>query len=336
MKYFDLWNGVELTPEIVDNHVYLDFPVESHGFGAILVTKSLEMNDSINNFLTNMHTLALKPLKSFSTTWEPLSQQMVAIKRTNPATKTPEGMVLIPYVNNFMFESKGVMIEGNELPTAIGVQHPWENHPARSQKHIMNIPSFYIDKYPVTNKEFKKFMDATHYHPKDDHNFLKDWKNGIFLLGWENKPVTWVSLEDASAYSDWAGKRLPHEWEWQYAAQGNDGRLYPWGNKMDSTKMPPADNSRVMRAPTNVNAFQPGASPFGVMDMVGNIWQWTDEYIDEHTRSAILKGGGYYRAATSGWYFPRAYELNKYGKYLLMAPGIDRAGTIGFRCAADL
>jgi formylglycine-generating enzyme required for sulfatase activity len=199
----------------------------------------------------------------------------------------------------------------------------------------MDISSFYIDKYPVTNKQFKAFLDATHYHPKDDHNFLKDWHNGNYPKGWENKPVTWISQEDARAYCKWAGKRLPHEWEWQYAAQGSDNRLYPWGNEMDSTKMPPPDTSRVMRPPTAVDAFPQGASPFGVTDMIGNVWQWTDEYIDAHTRAAVLKGGGYYRPTTSRWYFPRAYELNKYGKYLLMAPSLDRSGSIGFRCVMD-
>jgi len=244
-------------------------------------------------------------------------------------------MRLIPAAKNYSFESTGVMIEGDELPEAVGVQHPWEDHPSRSQKHIMDIPSFYMDIYPVTNADYKKFMDATHYQPKDHYNFLKDWSNGTYPRGWDKKPVTWVSLEDARAYAAWAGKRLPHEWEWQYAAQGNDNRLYPWGNNMDLKRIPPADSSREMRAPTNVNDYPRGASQFGIVDMVGNIWQWTDEYIDAHTRNAILKGSGYYRATTSQWYFPRAYELNKYGKYLLMAPGIDRSATIGFRCVMD-
>lgn len=199
----------------------------------------------------------------------------------------------------------------------------------------MDIASFYIDKYPVTNEDFKQFLDATHYHPKDDHNFLKDWKGGTYPKNWEKKPVTWVSLEDARAYAAWAGKRLPHEWEWQYAAQGNDGRLYPWGNTKEANHMPAPDTSRSMRVPTSVKKFPKGASPYGVMDMTGNIWQWTDEYVDEHTRNAVLKGCGYYHAQTSKWYFPEAYELNKYGKYLLMSPGMDRAETIGFRCVVD-
>ena len=70
----------------------------------------------------------------------------------------------------------------------------------------------------------------------DDLNFLRDWKNGAYPEGWANKPVTWVSLEDARAYAAWAGKRLPHEWEWQYAAQGDDGRIYPWGNTWEACR----------------------------------------------------------------------------------------------------
>jgi gamma-glutamyl hercynylcysteine S-oxide synthase len=79
----------------------------------------------------------------------------------------------------------------------------------------------------VTNAQFKQFLDATHYAPRDAINFLRDWKNGSFPQGWDNRPVTWVSLEDARAYAKWAGKRLPHEWEWQMAAQGTDGRAIP-------------------------------------------------------------------------------------------------------------
>ena len=69
--------------------------------------------------------------------------------------------------------------------------------------------------------------------------------------------------------------------------------------------------------------------------MVGNVWQWTDEFVDEHTRSAILRGGSYYRPQGSRWYFPDVYRLDEHGKYLLMAPSIDRAGTAGFRCVKD-
>ena len=94
-------------------------------------------------------------------------------------------------------------------------------------------------------------------------------RNGTYPDGLGRKPVTWVSLEDARAYAAWAGKRLPHEWEWQYAAQGTDGRLYPWGNAETPRRSRSTENGRELRPPTDVDAFPKGASPFGVMDMVG-------------------------------------------------------------------
>jgi formylglycine-generating enzyme required for sulfatase activity len=196
------------------------------------------------------------------------------------------------------------------------------------------IPAFFIDKTPVTNAQFKRFLDATHYRPADAQNFLKDWKGGTYPEGWAAKPVTWVSLEDSRAYAAWAGKRLPHEWEWQYAAQGTDGRTYPWGSTWSGDRVPTVDKARTLTPPADVNASS-GASPFGVLDLVGNVWQWTDEFTDDHTRAAILKGGSHYQPQGSMWYFPQAYRLDQHGKYLLMAPGRDRSGTIGFRCVVD-
>jgi gamma-glutamyl hercynylcysteine S-oxide synthase len=218
----------------------------------------------------------------------------------------------------------------------------------------MTIKPFYMDKYPVTNAEFKKFLDATRYHPRDDGNFLKDWEHGAYPEGTAKKPVTWVSLEDARAYAEWAGKRLPHEWEWQFAAQSSDGRMFPWGNcnwlahpgiegpndcpvadNPAQARAPLPDKGRTMQPASDVDAHPAGASPFGVMDMVGNVWQWTDEYMDEHTRAAILRGGSHYEPQGSIWYFPQAYRNQQHGKLLLMSPSYDRSGAIGFRCVKD-
>ena len=333
--YFDIWKGQALTPVQKGEDIILNFPIEARGYSAVLEIASSKMADSLALFIKKMQSLSQKSLKHYSATWQPLLQQIVPIDKTRPVAKMPKDMILIPAIKDFLFESVGVMIEGDALPKGIGVQHPWESHPARSQKHLMEIKSFYIDKYPVTNQQYKKFMAATNYHPKDGHNFLKDWVNGTFPKGWEDKPVTWVSIEDARAYATWAGKRLPHEWEWQYAAQGKEGNVYPWGNNRDTTRLPLQDTTRSMREPTSVKQYTQGATPSKIMDLVGNVWQWTDEYRDRHTRFAIVKGGSYYQAKTSMWYFPQAHELNKYGKYLLMSPSLDRARTIGFRCVAD-
>ncbi len=158
-------------------------------------------------------------------------------------------MIRIPETD-FNFQVTGIEIEGMN-DEGVDVQYPWEPSARRYHAQRMHIKSFWIDQYPVTNAEFR-FVDATGYHPADDHNFLKDWRNGDYPPGWEHKPVTWVSLEDARAYAKWAGKRLPREWGWQYAAQGTDGRAYPWGNVWDNDAVPKPDTGRDMAAASDV------------------------------------------------------------------------------------
>jgi gamma-glutamyl hercynylcysteine S-oxide synthase len=332
LHFYDLYHGVELSPIRQGDAALLAFSIEAHGFGAIQAVRD-GPEPPILELMSKMKSMVTKPLLSFPNEWRTLPQQLVAITPTEPSPATPSGMVLVP-AGEFMFKVKGIEIEGsNDMGT--DVQYPWEDAPRRFHEHRMQMKSFYMDKYPVTNNEFKTFLDASKYHPADDLNFLLDWKRGMYPGGWGNKPVTSVSQDDARAYAAWAGKRLPHEWEWQYAAQGNDGRLYPWGNEWRSDAVPKPDQSRTMRGPDDVDAHPSGASAFGVMDLVGNVWQWTDEYLDEHTRGAIVRGGSYYQPQGSMWYFPQAYRNDEHGKLLLMAPSKDRSGAVGFRCVQD-
>jgi formylglycine-generating enzyme required for sulfatase activity len=242
-------------------------------------------------------------------------------------------MLLIPAAD-FDFVVNGIEVEGQTWE-GLDFQYPWESCARRSHRRRMQLSAFFIDQTPVTNAQYKAFMVASRYQPTDGHNFLRDWISGAPLEGWDNKPVTWVGIEDARAYANWAGKRLPHEWEWQYAAQGADGRNYPWGNAWREDAVPEVNRSRTLRPPDDVQAHPLGASHFGVLDLIGNVWQWTDEYRDDHTRAAVLRGGSSFQAQTSHWYFPQAYRLDQHGKYLLMAPCKDRSGTIGFRCVVD-
>jgi len=333
LRYFDLYHGVELKPQSrPGGRTVLAFSIEAKGYGVILATNTAP-DQKLVALMSTMKERTATPLANYSHEWKVLPQQIIPIKATTAASSAPGGMVKVPEAD-FLFKVSGIEIEGfNDI--GVDVQYPWENTPRRFHEHPMHVTSFYIDKYPVTNAEFKKFLDSTHYHPKDDLNFLRDWKDGSYPAGWENKPVTWVSQEDARAYASWAGKRLPHEWEWQYAAQGTDGRLYPWGNEWDDGAVPVPDKSRTMRGPDPVDGHPRGASPFGVMDMVGNVWQWTEEFVDEHTRGGILRGGSYYQPQGSIWYFPQAYKLNEHGKLLLMSPSMDRSGGVGFRCVVD-
>ena len=330
--YYDLWHGVELRPTLTGDRATLDFAVEGLGYGAILATEQ-DPTPQVHELMRFMAERSRRPLASYSREWKAVAQSAVEIPATKPAATAPAGMVHIPG-GDFEFQVSGIEIEGGNDP-GVDVQYPWEDLPRRFHRHVIPIHSFYIDRTPVTNSEFKKFVDATHYRPLDDHNFLHAWQNGTFPAGWENKPVTWVSIEDARAYAAWSGKRLPHEWEWQYAAQSNDGRPYPWGKDWNAQLLPATDSGPVMHALADVNDFAKGASPFGVVDLIGNISQWTDEYRDAHTRAAIVRGGASYQPRGSIWYFPQTYRLDEHQKYLLMSPGRDRAGTIGFRCVVD-
>jgi iron(II)-dependent oxidoreductase len=351
MRYFDLYHGVELQSAREGDQAVLSFATEAQGYGAILAAAG-EPEAKTQQLMAKMKELTEKPLASFSHEWKPIPQQLVEIDATKPANSAPDGMVRIEG-SDFLFKVQGIEIEGSD-DIGVDVQYPWEDSARRFHEHLVHIKPFYMDKYPVTNAEFKKFLDASRYHPQDDLNFLKDWKGGTYPEGWANKPVTWVSLEDARAYAKWAGKRLPHEWEWQYAAQGKDGRRFPWGdcdwlaprlsggpyacpweNAPKDSPAPSPDQGRLMLAANDVDAHPKGASPFGVMDMVGNVWQWTDEYVDEHTRAAILRGGSHYQPQGSIWYFPQAYSNEQHGKLLLMAPAYDRSGAVGFRCVTD-
>ena len=332
-SYFDLYHGERLNPVRIGSVQTLTFNIGPEGYAAVLKMRDTAVNSALREFLDQMKVLTKRKLSSYSNTWKPVQQRIVQIARTVPADSCPKGMVRIPAAR-YVMNVSGVEIEGGENP-GVDVQLPGETIARRHHHFVVDIPAFYIDKYPVTNAEFKKFMDATHYTPLDTIDFLRDWKDGAYPEGWGNKPVTWVDISDARAYAKWAGKRLPHEWEWQYAAQGLDGRLYPWGNNWNPADVPVPDKGHSLRGPDDVDAHPGGASLFGVEDMVGNVWQWTDEYVDAHTRAAIIRGGSYYQPQGSYWYFPQAYKLTEHGKYLLMSPGENRSGCIGFRCVKD-
>lgn len=177
------------------------------------------------------------------------------------------------------------------------------------------LPAFRIARFPVTNTQYKLFIDAT------GHRVPTHWTNGAIPLAKEKHPVVNVSWRDANAFCDWAGVRLPTEAEWEKAARGHDGRLYPWGDS-------PPNNERcnfdMQNGSTSaVGAFPAGAGPYGVMDMAGNVWEWTasiwlDSYENylaqmetsgENNLRRVLRGGGFrdvefVRCAARSWDLP--------------------------------
>ena len=105
------------------------------------------------------------------------------------------------------------------------------NFQTRRFRRTVAFPRFAMDETLVTNAQFAEFLKASRYRPVHGENFLKHWTGGRPPAGCEDHPVVYVDLDDARAYASWAGKRLPTEEEWQYAAQGADGRKYPWGER---------------------------------------------------------------------------------------------------------
>ena len=332
-RYFDLWHGCELTPERKDQQWLLSFDMDALGFGCVVGIPG-NPDDSLRGLLALMSGRSSRPLDSFSRAWAPAAQSMVPIAPTIPSRVAPPGMIRMPAAD-FDFEVRGIEIESANDP-GVDVQFPWESIARRYHRHRIQIAAFYIDRTPVTKSQFKRFIDASGYHPRDDHNFLRDWEGRSPKAGAEQEPVTWVSLEDARAYAAWAGKRLPHDWEWQYAAQGSARHLYPWGSSWDAERVPKSDAGPTEARPCPVDAHPSGATDSGILDLVGNVYQWTDEFVDEHTRSAVVRGPGAYQPAGSIWYFPRSYRLDEHEKYLLMSPGRDRSASIGFRCVVDV
>ncbi|MEI6143905.1 MAG: SUMF1/EgtB/PvdO family nonheme iron enzyme, partial [Mariniphaga sp.] len=136
--------------------------------------------------------------------------------KTKGSATVPSGMVKIP-TGSLVFKTTN----GDDFIP----------YPRYNQGKTYELPVFYMDKYPVTNKQFNAFLDATNYEPMDKANFLKNWIDGKIPVKEENFPVVYISYEDAQAYAKWAGKRLPTEIEWQYAAQTSSGNEWPWVQK---------------------------------------------------------------------------------------------------------
>lgn len=243
------------------------------------------------------------------------------VERTTPAVKAPAGMVEVP-AGMFTYKSTRSFLSPNEAVP----------YPGDSTARTAAMRKLYIDQYPVTNREYQEFLTATRYSPKDPMNYLKHWTNGVPLKGLERHPVVYVDLTDAQAYARWAGKRLPTEIEWQYAAQGTDGRKYPWGDIYDSTRC-----NHKSGHTTPVDAFPGGKSPFGVQDLIGNVWQLTNDVYDNGTfYFGMLRGGSFYNPTSSWWYIPGGPQPADNPQILLMvSPSLDRNATVGFRCVKD-
>jgi formylglycine-generating enzyme required for sulfatase activity len=210
--------------------------------------------------------------------------------------------------------------------------------PDEGPQYTAETKAFWIDKYEVTNLQYKQFIDAT--NRKSPAHF----RNRTYPEGKVDHPVVFVSWYDAYDYCKWAGKRLPTDIEWEKAARGSaDDRDYPWGDDFDVNKLNSPVRWKALNMEgdtTPVGSFEGGKSPYGVYDMAGNVWEWTDSWYTQYPGNKwpsenygqlykVLKGGSwwdcsYYQCGVSAPVFNRSYFKQNV-----------KNSSFGFRCAKD-
>lgn len=243
-----------------------------------------------------------------------------------------ESMITWPVDGKEMvFVSGGVFVMGSN------------NDDARyAPEHNVEVADFYLDRWPVTNAEYKAFIDATGYQVPDydvswcdtlPYNWDSDGR--MYPEGKADHPVVLVTWDDAMAYAAWAGKRLPTEAEWERAARGLNGRRYPWGDEFAATLCNCAETA--LWQTSRVGEFSPGGdTPDGLVDMVGNIWEWTNSlyrpypYIAEDGRES-RQATGFRVLRGASW----RNDANVTHALSRLDGDFKFFNNVGFRCAVS-
>jgi len=215
----------------------------------------------------------------------------------------------------------------------LGLTKPWFQDEAPA--HRVRLPGYFLDRDEVTNQDYGAYVRARHAQPPPS------WTDGAYPSGWDRYPVTDVTWFQADGFCSWAGKRLPTEAEWEKAARGSRGLRYPWGNEFDSGKA-----NLLSDGLRPVGSYPQGASPYGVEDLVGNVWEWTADWYQPYAgnttpsekygqRYKVIRGKSWTRgfghqSADEGREIT-AHEAR--ASYRLYFDPVFSFGDLGFRCA---
>ncbi|MDP6778807.1 MAG: flagellar motor switch protein FliG [Candidatus Latescibacteria bacterium] len=240
-------------------------------------------------------------------------EEAKAERARRAAAYVPEPDMVLVHAGEFTMGDDGPRAEPDERP-----------------RHTVLLHSYWIDRVPVTNAAYKAFVDAT------GHREPPYWIEGAHKPELADHPVTCVSWHDAMAYVEWAGKRLPTEAEWEKAARGTAGQTYPWG---DAYRKDYVNSSNDYGGTTPVETFPQGASPYGVLDICGNVHEWcADWYYDEYYKISPIDNptgpqGGQYHVLRGGYYGENRKGVRCAARHY--APPPNMQDHIGFRCVKD-
>jgi len=200
---------------------------------------------------------------------------------------------------------------------------------ALGPRHTVVLEDYYIDRYHVTNAHYQDFVDAARWPPPPH------WFGTRYPPEKANHPVAFVNWFDADAYCRWAGRRLPTEAEWEKAARGTDGRLFPWGTAYEKMRANIYQEGYLDTTP--VDRFPEGRSPYGVNDMAGNLFQWTSDWFLPYPGNnvphpnfgktlKVLRGGSFYDCSN----YRCGISFQTFNRISLLPQ--TRAISAGFRC----